>query len=448
MKRLIITILLLSTVFTVWAQRRPDSLAEYRRSSLYSVLIKHSRLPYGSTINSAFLAMPMPDKFNDHNLEIRAFESSVQKVKTRAKSSKKDQANLADINRFIVNNGIAKQMVAKWFNRNATTGVCNLELIGERGLYNASQLDIDLADLSIMGREQLADDGEELIGNTFLLVNDITFADNGERSAKAATVLSALGGLFSAVSGIDVRNTADMVAAGVNQIDGFNVNITSYLYRLKWNNECLQNFYSKYYISARHDEAERAARRDAFDAVSGYDTSLFHLEYVGRTTTMASIFTLKSFSEKSKDEQIYIACTRAVDKSIVELQRQYEEFKVNVPIYRVNDDGTVDVQIGLKEGVNNKSVYEVLMPTMDENGKTSYRKIGSLSPVAGKIWDNRFGALEEAEAVKNDPNGKVSDEAKEGNAYLDATTFRVNGVANANNFIGCLVREARVARAN
>ena len=88
------------------------------------------------------------------------------------------------------------------------------------------------------------------------------------------------------------------------------------------------------------------------------------------------------------------------------------------------------------------------MPTMDENGKTSYRKIGSLSPVAGKIWDNRFGALEEAEAVKNDPNGKVSDEAKEGNAYLDATTFRVNGVANANNFIGCLVREARVARAN
>ena len=145
---------------------------------------------------------------------------------------------------------------------------------------------------------------------------------------------------------------------------------------------------------------------------------------------------------------MFVACTRAVDKAIVQLQREYEEFKVNVPIYRVNPDGTVDVQIGLKEGVNNRSTYEVLMPVIDNNGHMSYRKVGTLSPIEGKIWDNRFGALDEARARLDDPNAKTDSDAEGGNAFIDATTFRVNGVANVNNFIGCVVREARVHRAN
>ena len=363
MKRLLLTIILVSTALTVFAQHRPDSLAEYHRSSLYSVLITHPNLEYGNSIASAFLNMPMPDKFNDHNLNIRAFESSAKRVKTKAKSKQKDKINLEDIERFITNNSIAKSMWAKWFNRDPRTGVCNLELIGERGLYDASQLDISIADLTIMGREQLADRGEALIGNTFLLVNDITFADTGKRTGIAAAILSIAGDIFSVATGRDISPATDLVAMGVDMIDGFNVNVTSYLYRLAWDESRLQDFYASY-VSARHDEAERTRRREAFDAVSGADTTLFRLEYVGRTTTMASIVSSKYFSNKSKDEQMFVACTRAVDKAIVQLQREYEEFKVNVPIYRVNPDGTVDVQIGLKEGVNNRSTYEVLMPRM------------------------------------------------------------------------------------
>ena len=78
----------------------------------------------------------------------------------------------------------------------------------------------------------------------------------------------------------------------------------------------------------------------------------------------------------------------------------------------------------------------------------SYRKVGSISPIEGKIWDNRFGALDEARARLDDPNAKTDSDAEGGNAFIDATTFRVNGVANVNNFIGCVVREARVHRAN
>ena len=92
MKRLLLTIILVSTALTVFAQRRPDSLADYHRSSLYPVLIPHPNLEYGNSIASAFLNMPMPDKFNDHNLNIRAFESSAKRVKTKAKSKQKDKS--------------------------------------------------------------------------------------------------------------------------------------------------------------------------------------------------------------------------------------------------------------------------------------------------------------------------------------------------------------------
>ena len=51
-------------------------LMKYRRSSLYSVLIEHPTFPYAEAIDSAFLVMPIPDKFNDHNLTVRTMESS------------------------------------------------------------------------------------------------------------------------------------------------------------------------------------------------------------------------------------------------------------------------------------------------------------------------------------------------------------------------------------
>ena len=79
MKRLTLILGALLLVVSVSAQRQVDSLSQYHRSSLYSILIKHSQLPYGESIDSAFMVMPVPDKFNDHNLGVRSFESSAKK---------------------------------------------------------------------------------------------------------------------------------------------------------------------------------------------------------------------------------------------------------------------------------------------------------------------------------------------------------------------------------
>ena len=444
MKRVFLLVCLLALSFTASAQRQLDTLAKYHRSSLYTVLIKHSQLPYGESIDSAFMAMPMPDKFNNHNLDNRSFESSAKKVKKSAKSDKKDKVNFEDINNFFSREAIAKALISKWFNRDASTGICNMDLISERGYYDASQLDIRLAEQSIRGKAQLADMGDKLIGNTFVLINDITFIDNGEVSSGVATGLRIFGALAGAIVGVDVSDLTEVTAAAVDNIDGFRVNITSYLYRLAWNEELLWDFYSRFYADHTYSDEQRIAARDLFNSIQGSDP-IFRLEYVGKTTTSAANLSSKYFAEQPKSEQMLKVCTRAIDKSIVELQREYEDFKVNVPIYRINEDGTVDIQIGLKEGVNERSEYDVLMPVEDEMGRVTYTKVGQVRPVKGQIWDNRFGAMEDAEALAADKDAKADDDAKGGNAYLNATTFKAT--SGAHRIVpGCVVREVTIKR--
>ena len=455
MKKLLYTLIAFSIAWSAAAQdtipvpdcgkngKSEETIQKYRRSSLYSVLVKHPTFKYGEQIDTAFMSMPTPDKFNNHDLDIKSFESSASKQKKAG--DYKTSVNMEDIRKFVEENNIAREMIAKWFCRDSVTGGFDMELIRERGHYDASQADIKIAEKSALGKAVLADAGEELIGKTFLLVNDITFVDKGEKSAKAGGWMRALGAVATAATGQDFSSVTDATASLVNEIDGFTVNITSYLYRLDWNDEIAGTFYVEHWFDPEHPDADRRA---AFDTCS-----LFGLTYVGTSTASAANLSSKSFSAASKEAQILRVCTRAIDKSIVQLQRDYDEFKVNVPLYKINEDGTVDVQIGLKEGINPKSQFDVLMPVEDETGRTTYEKIGKLQPIEGRIWDNRFGADELAAELAADKDSKKSKKSTEeeseeapGNVTLTASTFRV--LSGANRIVpGCLVREVTIKRA-
>lgn len=426
------------------AQRKIDSLAKYRRASLYSVLITHlgedakaksEDAKYHHIIRDVFGVMPLPEKFNDHSLQFKYIASSETKARKAANSDAKDRSNFEDINNFILSNAIAKNLVAKWFNRDSETGICNMNLISERGNYDAQQADIQLAKQTMRGLAAVSDAGKDLIGHTFLLVNDITFVDKGERSAKAAGILAGLGALLGGNMGSAFKN----VAAITNTIDGLRVNITSYLYQLDWEDSDLYTFWEKYWTDESDSLSVRNAKRDAFDNLKATD-SIFYMKYLGRTTASAGNTSVKT--GRPKKDQMLVVCARAIDKSIVKLQREYEDFKVNVPIYRIDQKKkTVDVQIGLKEGINSKSEFDVLMPREDESGHITYERIGHIKAISNKIWDNRFGALDEA---RSGGTKTEKGEAK-GNVNLDATTFKI--LSGAGKIIpGCLVREVTIKK--
>ena len=48
-----------------------EPVSDYRRSSVYSVLVNHTDQQFAAEIKEAFLQIPVPDQFNDHNLSVK-----------------------------------------------------------------------------------------------------------------------------------------------------------------------------------------------------------------------------------------------------------------------------------------------------------------------------------------------------------------------------------------
>ena len=345
---------------------------EYRRSSIYSICISHDREKYASEIKDVFVSMPTPDKYNNHDLDIKLISSM---------SKKESEENITE---FLDENNIAKGLVGFWFNRNPETGECDVERIAERGLYDADYFDVEMSKLSIRGEAMLKDAGEELIKNTFVLVNDIRYVDK-EQSAKVASgILKGLGSIAGAFLGSSVSNVANKVGSVVEDIRGFRVIVVSYLYQLEWDDEIAGKFYNDYYISKGEENPDKVA---AFNA----DNETFKLKFIGAKrvdsgeTSYAGVF--------QPIDMIRKVCTRSIDKSVLALQRTYEQFQVKTPIYSV--DPEISAKIGMKEGVTEDSRYEVLETRMTGDGITEYKRVGIIRPIPGMIWDNRYMATEE-----------------------------------------------------
>ena len=70
MKKILIVILMLVLAFNELAGQKTVSI-QYRRSSLYSILLVDTSQKMCQEIINSFVELPVPDKFNDHNLCLR-----------------------------------------------------------------------------------------------------------------------------------------------------------------------------------------------------------------------------------------------------------------------------------------------------------------------------------------------------------------------------------------
>ena len=370
----IISIVLVASVLKASAQ---EPISDYRRSSLYSILVNHTEQQFANEIKEAFLQIPVPDKFNDHNLSVKVL--NMDKKLSGANSEKEN----TDITEFLQNNRIASRLVGRWFNRDFYTGECNMELVKERGLYNADEFDKQLAMRSARGVAMLQDAGEELIGNTFVLVNDIRYVDKNQRAKTGAAILKGLGSIASIYTGVNIDDITNSVGDMIETIKGFTVKINTFLYRLDWNEEQAALFYQEQY-AAQPD----ATKKDNFEAARGK----YSLKYVGKVESSGGTTSFMGIKEDQPIVMVRKACQRAIDENVVDLQRNYEEFRTKTPLVTVEP---LTAYIGMKEGVSAKSKFEVLETVEMENGTHKYNRVGIIEPIPNLIWDNRYMAVEE-----------------------------------------------------
>ncbi|MEE1316510.1 MAG: hypothetical protein U0K35_04710 [Prevotella sp.] len=411
MKNILTKLILVCFLCTclVPASAQETDLNKYHRSSLYSILLKHPEKEFCNEMIEAFKSIPIPDKYNNHDLKIKVMPSPVLKALTKDEI---EGAYKDAITKMLTKNKIGGRLIEKWFNRNKTTGSFDMELVAERGYYDASILDVKEARVSAKGTALLADAGEELLNHTYVIVNDIRYAD--KETMKGAIA----GGLFAAqlvgsFFGVDLSNVTSAVGGLTNDIAGFKVIVTSYLFRLDWNDVTADNFYSNLWIDKSAPNAERQKKW-------GEAMGDFKLKYIGCATVFSGKTSLGGV-EKEKDMFLKV-CTRAIDKSISDLQKSFDEFKVFTPLISTEP---LCAYIGLKEGVDEDSRYEVLEKILDSNGRTKYERVGEIKPVKGQIWDNRF----------------MAEFDKEDGSNLKYTTFKK--MSGKEFYPGMLIREIR-----
>lgn len=402
-----ISILLLLLPLKAIAQNSDDMV--YRRSSLYQLMIGHLNQEYSAQIKTAFLNLPISDHYNDHNLSVRVVE-----MPEKLKNAGKDFENNS-ITAFLERNLIASRLVAKWFNRDINNGVCDMSLVKSRGLYNASEFDRQLAMQSARGKALLEDAGEDLISNTFVVVNDIRYYNKNQGAKIAAGII---GGLI-AIAGKgseSAQKNAESTANLISSLKGFAVKINSFLYQLVWDDDTANKFYATQYEVAP-DEAKYKAFEDG--------RSAYKLKYIGKVKSSGSTTSFLGISEKRPDLMFAKALQRAIDENIVDLQQEFEVFRVKSPLISTEP---LKAYIGMKEGVTEKSRYEVLEAYEGEDGKCKYKRVGIIAPEPNMIWDNRY----------------MADLEKTNNSGLNATTFKkISGKGFVN---GMLIREIAKAK--
>ena len=400
----------------------------YRRSALAEAIIYHSEDTFGRNIQEAFESIPVSDKYDDHTIGIRVIDNDripdvrknshgLVKAKYGKTLNKEDiRLNGEMLERILNEANCAKWMVAKWFGWDLaridsiihdtslekrerdslllTAATMNMQLIQQRGQYNATDLDVQLAGHTARGVAALSDAGEELIGNTFMLVNDITYVTTEERAAVAKMTMNILGGVFDILTGGEVgRDVAKTGGQVADLFTGFTVKTHSYLFQLQWHDSIAAIFYNNYY-SAVPD-------KDKIPAFL-HDSTTFRMKYVAHEYEYDGKAEVKG--KYDRHELVKMICTRSIDKNIAALQLAYEDFKVKTPVYEIvtNEKGKIigySAKIGMKEGITEQSKFQVIEHVIDPEKQTStYRHVADLRPVKGEIWDNRYNAvLEHAE---------------------------------------------------
>jgi hypothetical protein len=414
--------LLLATllVSTVCQAQTVDPLYVYRRGSIYSIMISHRGQLYENDIEAAFSKMPIPEKYNDHGLGKKVFYTSEKKINIKnldkhegfKVNDASDQSKMNEYDFFLQRQNIASRLVAKWFHRNKSTGVCDMELVKDRGYANASETDKRLAALSARKEAVLMDAGEELIGSTFVLVNDIRYIDKSKGSLIIGGVVSAAIKTNDVLHGkntLEEKDLGDVIAS----YKGFNVKIKTYLYQLVWDEQVSSSFYSDIYTEQPDD-----SKKENFENKRGD----FSLVYLGMQESSGTDVSFIGINENEPQVMVLKACQRALDENVANLQKNFEVFKIKTPLISAEP---LKCEIGLKEGVTEKSRYEVLEAVLNEKGHIEYKRRGIIRAVKGKIWDNRFMATEE----------------KAENASLGFTTFEK--VSGGDFYQGMLVRELK-----
>ncbi len=424
MKRFLLFIVLAVASFTISSAQDKDPDKYYIRNSVY--MMKLNETASNPDYAEAFKIMSATfdtinfarnyERYNDFSLKNRLIEFSKLPTVTQAevdavgketkleqitnqvlreqgfKNSLSEYEYAARLLKYFEQNKFAHKLIAKWHNEpNAAEGAITwpnkipvIADLGLKGLSDDAKQNLGENIQGVAGNSE-----NKLISNSYVCVNRYGYMDAKEVIAITSALLQATLG-DNALAKIAIQKGTELAA---KKVKGYFVRANAYLFKLNWNEDLYNKFYTNYWNSNQKDFM---------------NDNDFKLVYVGKSSKRApAAMSLKSST--SLDKLIARATVRGTDAAFAALQRDHEDFRPMTSLHV--EDGKLVAYIGMKEGVqagDKFNVYEAVQSKDDPNA-IEWKEIGTIK--AGKeIWDNRDGAGEqlEGQATDKDDDEKAS----------------------------------------
>lgn len=337
----------------------------YDRVALTYMLLDFGSSNYYSMLNQAFEKVKVDDKYDDNTIKQPFLPTPVTRDETI--NSFAFNLNAADnvstkIKDALVKNHSSNAVVAKWFSRKED-GSFGVELLQKRGLYNATDADVMAANASKIGQAKLMDAGEQLLGNSFIIVLDVNDLIDMEEAYNRLQ-----------------KNSKTTISRVKN---GFKATVSAYIYKLNFNDTINAAFWTDMWANSTDaDLAQRKAR---------FDTYNFPVTYISRSTSMieASQYNagqaLSPKIQATREELLLKLLQDGITSNLNTIESNVEEFKVKASVFSTHP---IEAKIGKKEGLKTDQRYFVYEMEQDNQGNITAKRKGVIRATK-HITDNR-----------------------------------------------------------
>lgn len=348
----------------------------YDRVGLTYMLLDFGTGNYYSLLKESFAKVKIVDKFDDNSVASPFMQSPVAKeatANTFAFNIKVPDQSSNKIKDALVANHTANAVIAKWFSRKPD-GSFGVELLQQRGLYNATDYDVKQAGASKLGMAKLMDAGEGLLNNSFLVVYQVDDLIDMEEQYNRLQ-----------------KNSKTPVTRDKN---GFMATMNAYVYKIDFNDTINSIFWQQMW--ADPGDPKLAEKKVVFDNFN------FPLTYYTRTSIMtsASQYNPKQLLapkvQATQQELMVKMLTDGASNVIAAVETNLEEFKVKTVLF---DTKPLVAKIGKKEGLKTDQRYFVFEMVQNKNGQVNAVRKGVIRATR-HITDNRQMATGESKTSR------------------------------------------------
>lgn len=304
---------------------------------------------------SQFTGLKVPDKFNDNSVSTKIIRPGVSRESVTIPFMGLNEKEIA---KWLNQNNIGQQILSVWFNRQSD-GSFNVDVLKERGLFNANDNDYIVASASKRGEASLMDMGLQLVNQSYVVVFD-----------------------FSDIMTMAQYYEKNKVPAEKRIMNGFKSTVNTFLFKLDFNDSVAAVFFQDYWATPGDPNLE--TKKAAFE------NAQFPFVFVSkqRNDVSATQFNegqpLAPKVQKSKQELLKQLCEMALDAALTDIENQNREFRVKGMVNAVKP---ISAKIGKKEGLKFDQRYFVLENRQRHNGTLYSKRVAVVKSM--KVVDNR-----------------------------------------------------------